>query len=43
MELHKEEYEMLRLKVELNLYPQVIEDFAATHPHTQLHADEVGL
>ncbi len=29
-ELHEVEYEQIRLKVELDLYPQVIEDFVAT-------------
>lgn len=29
-ELHPEEYEQIRLRVELDLYPQVIEDFDST-------------
>lgn len=27
MELHAEEYQQIRLRVEMDLYPQVIEDF----------------
>lgn len=29
---HFEEYSVIALRVELDLYPQVIEDFVASHP-----------
>lgn len=31
-ELHSEEYAVIRLQVERDLYPQVIEDFVAANP-----------
>lgn len=33
-ERHEDEYMAIRLRVEYDLYPQVIEDFNATHPQT---------
>lgn len=31
MELHREEYEQIRLRAELDLYPQVIDDWVLEH------------
>jgi len=31
MEAHQEEYDKIRISVELDLYPQVIENFRAAH------------
>jgi len=31
-EAHTEEYERIRLRVELDLYPQVLENFILQHP-----------
>lgn len=35
-EKHAVEYEEIRLQVELDLYPQVIEDFVTEHPRSAL-------
>lgn len=32
---HPQEYETIRLRVEYDLYPQVVEDFNATHPRAR--------
>jgi hypothetical protein len=34
-ELHEDEYGMIRLRVEYDLYPQVLEDFIARHPRSE--------
>ena len=31
-EMHEDEYQLLRLQVERDLYPQVIEDWVTEHP-----------
>ena len=39
-ELHEEEYERIRLRVEMDLYPQVMEDFLEAHPELDNAAAE---
>jgi hypothetical protein len=41
-ELHPEEYRAIRLRVELDLYPQVIEDHVAGHPAARRSAQEAA-
>jgi ribosomal protein L19E len=38
-ELHEEEYAVIRLQVEADLYPQVIEDFISSHPRAAAAGD----
>lgn len=35
MERHAEEYTMIRLRTELDLYPQVMEDWTAANPQSR--------
>lgn len=39
-EQHAEEYERIRVQVELDLYPQVVERFMAEHPRAARTEEE---
>jgi hypothetical protein len=41
-EMHEAEYELIRLRVEMDLYPQVMEDWLEGHPEVVEHIAAAG-